>query len=253
MYSECCICPIVDPRSTAVISDEDRDLIFIREHVFVPKGARCCANHLENGRIPYESFKNLIIYGNELVPFTSDDIKALFLKYRSALESEKQIHFDRLSSLTDTDYYNLTGLTKQQFNKLVSFIPNSNVIRQSAKRSVRTAIGLLLCKLRLGLPNDVLSSLFGINDKKAVSRAIGNAIKALMADFVPKNIGFHRINRDNIIKNHTTTIAKELIGSGRDVAIVVADGTYLYVQVSFSNSNLFKVFFAERTTSEKWK
>ena len=74
-----------------------------------------------------------------------------------------------------------------------------------------------------------------------------------MADFVPKNMAFHHINRDNIIKNHTTTIAKELIRSSKDVVIVVADGTYLYVQVSSSNSNSFTVFFAERTISEKWK
>ena len=229
MYSECCICPIVDTRSTAVISDEGRGLIFIREHVFVPKGARCCANHLENGCLPYESFKKLIIYGNELVSFTSDDIKALLLKYRSTLEAEKQILFDQPSSLTGTDYYNLIGLRKQQFNKLISFIPKSNVIRQSTKRSVRTAIGLLLCKLRLDLSNNILSSLFEMNDKNAVSRAIDGAIKALMTDFVPKNIRFHHINRDNIIKNHTTTIAKELIGSSKDVAIVIADGTYLYM------------------------
>ena len=38
------------------------DLIFIREHVFAPKGARDCVNHLENGHFPYESFKNLTIY-----------------------------------------------------------------------------------------------------------------------------------------------------------------------------------------------
>ena len=229
MYSECCIYPIVDSRSTAVISDEDRDLIFIREHVFVPKGVRCCANHLENKCLPYKSFKKLIIYGNKLVSFTSDDIKALFLKYRSTLETEKQIHFDQPSSLIDTDYYNLTGLRKQQFNKLVSLIPKSDVIRHSTKRSVRTAIGLLLCKLRLGLLNSVLASLFEMNDKKVISRAIDSAIKALMTDFVPKNIGFHHINRDNIIKNHTTTIAKKLMGSNKDVVIVVADGTYLYV------------------------
>ena len=110
--------------------------------------------------------KKLIIYGNKLVSFTLDDIKALFLKYRSTLEIEKQIHFDHPSSLTDTDYYNLIGLRKQQFNKLVSFIPKSNVIRQSTKRSVRTAIGLLLCRLRLDLSNNALSSLFEMNDKK---------------------------------------------------------------------------------------
>jgi hypothetical protein len=145
----------------------------------------------------------------------------LLLKYRSALESEKRLHFDQPSLLTDTDYYNLTGLTIQQFNKLISFISNSNIIHQSAKRSVRTTIGLLLCKLRLGLSNRVLSSLFQVN-KMTVSRAI---------------------HRDTIIKNHTTTIAKELIGGGKDVAILVADGTYLYIQVSFSNSNSFRVFF----------
>ncbi len=166
----------------------------------------------------------------------------MLLKYRSALESEKRLHFDQPSLLTDTDYYNLTGLTIQQFNKLISFISNSNIIHQSAKRSVRTTIGLLLCKLRLGLSNRVLSSLFQVN-KMTVSRAIHSATKALMDDFVPKNIGFQHIDRDTIIKNHTTTIAKELIGGGKDVAILVADGTYLYIQVSFSNSNSFRVFF----------
>ncbi|CAF4189825.1 unnamed protein product [Rotaria sordida] len=211
-HHQCCICRAVDPNSTSVISDEDRDLIFMRQHIFVPKGARCCAKHLENKRLSYESFKNLIIYDNELISFTSDEIKSLLLKYQSALESEKQIHFEQSSSLTDTDYYNLIGLTKPQFDKLISFISDSNIIHQSANRSVRTAIGLLLCKLRLD-----------------------SARKALMANFVPKNVGFHHIDRDTIIKNHTTTIAKELIGGGRDVAIVVADGTYLYVQKSRNN------------------
>ncbi|CAF0941463.1 unnamed protein product [Didymodactylos carnosus] len=173
---------------------------------------------------------------NELISFTSYDVNSWFLKYRSALELGKRINFDQPSSLTNIDYYNLTGLIKQQFNKLVLSISNSSLIHESINYSIRTAIDILLCKLRLGLSNHVLSSLFQLNDRKVVSHAIASATKALMANFVPNNVGFNHIDRDNIIKNHTTTIARELIGGGKDVAILLADGTYLYIQVSFNNS-----------------
>jgi hypothetical protein len=74
--------------------------------------------------------------------------------------------------------------------------------------------------------------MFELYDKRLVSRIINSARKAMVEDFVPYNLGFGHITRQEIIDRHTTTIARELMcGGGDDTAIVVIDGTYIYIQV----------------------
>ena len=47
-----------------------------------------------------------------------------------------------------------------------------------------------------------------------------------------QNLGFGHITRDDVIHHHTTTIARELMcGGTSNTAIVVIDGTYIYIQV----------------------
>ena len=93
-------------------------------------------------------------------------------------------------------------------------------------------MGILLCKLRLGLLNELLSILFELPDKKAVSRAVESARNALMSEFVPSNVGFNHISRQEIINLHMTNIAKQLMcGNDDDTAVVVVDSTYIYIQV----------------------
>lgn len=74
--------------------------------------------------------------------------------------------------------------------------------------------------------------MFQLPDKREVSRVINSARKALVEDFVPYNLGFGHVTRQELIERHTTTIARELMcGGGDDTAIVVIDGTYIYIQV----------------------
>lgn len=74
--------------------------------------------------------------------------------------------------------------------------------------------------------------MFEIPDKRAVCRIIHSARQALMVCFVPFHLGFNHITRQQIIDLHTTTVARELMCEGRDdTAVVVVDGTYIYVQV----------------------
>lgn len=57
--------------------------------------------------------------------------------------------------------------------------------------------------------------------------------KGSVADFVPKNLGFQHVSRDDVIREHTRPLAKELICSMTDnPAILVLDGTYVYLQKS---------------------
>jgi hypothetical protein len=125
----------------------------------------------------------------------------------------------------------LTSLSRNDFNEFVEII-SSSYIRNSSNRSVRTAIGIYLCKLRLGLSNRLLASMFQLPDKRAVSRIIDSARQAILKSFVPYNLGFGHVKRQDVIERHTTTIARELMcGGSSDTAVVVIDGTYIYIQV----------------------
>lgn len=64
---------------------------------------------------------------------------------------------------------------------------------------------------------------------------------ALMADFVPNNLEFQHVSRDDVIREHTRPLAKKLLCSMTDnPVILVLDRTYVYLQRSgnFSFSRL---------------
>ena len=75
--------------------------------------------------------------------------------------------------------------------------------------------------------------MFQISDKRTVSKAINSARQAILKNFVPYNVEFKRVTRQDVIDHHTTTIARELMcdGGGSDTAIVAVDGSYIYIQV----------------------
>lgn len=51
--------------------------------------------------------------------------------------------------------------------------------------------------------------------------------------FVSKYLGIENISKEDIIENHTTVFARELLASGSDdTAILLLDGTYIYIQKS---------------------
>jgi hypothetical protein len=105
--------------------------------------------------------------------------------------------------------------------------------------SIRTAIAILLCKLKLGLSNGLLAILFQLPDKRAVARTLESARGALMSDFVPYNLGFNHIARREIIDQHTSTIAQQLMCDGKsDRVIIVVDSTYIHIQVD-NHDNFF--------------
>jgi hypothetical protein len=118
-----------------------------------------------------------------------------------------------------------------QFDYLLTYLSS---MRNSSLRSKRVALALFLCKLRLGLSNNILSSLFHLPDKDAVSHTFHGVRKELLKQFVSQHIGFGHISRQEIIDQHTTEIAKKLVGSQQNQVCCVADGMFflsLYTSV----------------------
>ncbi|VDI44871.1 Hypothetical predicted protein [Mytilus galloprovincialis] len=155
-----------------------------------------------------------------------DTIREHALKNKNA-----RIDFDKSSSLNDTDFRNLTGLTITDFEDLCSHIPNS-AIRDTRVRSMRTCIGIFLTKLRSGMSNKILATLFNIS-KDSIRKAISSARDAVKQHFTPKYLGFDHVSRESVIQNHTRPLAQTLFGDiTNTTAILVIDGTYIYIQKS---------------------
>jgi hypothetical protein len=136
----------------------------------------------------------------------------------------KIFDFDDPASLDNNACYNITGLQKG--------------IRNSPVRSTRVALAVFLAKMRLGLSNTVLASMFHFENKRTVSRIIHAAATALTRDFVPLYLGFRHIDRNAVLREHLARIATQLMTERDDQVIIVMDGTYLFVQNS--SNNLFQ-------------
>lgn len=123
--------------------------VFINQGVLLKEGVRCCKRHLNGKQLK----RNSIIDKSKLrtkhaTMKTTQLVQLLENLRRSAFKSStRRLNFDDLDNYTDTDLLNLTGLTKQQFEKLVEMV---STLKKSKLRSPRFAIRVLLVKLRNG-------------------------------------------------------------------------------------------------------
>ncbi|CAF4042298.1 unnamed protein product, partial [Rotaria sp. Silwood1] len=132
-------------------------------------GARCCSDHLVNHQLKQEAIDQIKPVSIRQEELNSADVQLLLNKSQIILENQnKKFNFDDLLGLTDDEYRLLTSLSKDDFNKFVKTVSSSG-IRNSSNRSIRTAIGIYLCKIRLGLSNRLLACMFQLPDKKTVS------------------------------------------------------------------------------------
>jgi hypothetical protein len=152
--------------------------------------------------------------------------------------------------MTDADYTKLTGFTRAQHTRILSYVP-STALKNSANRSIRCALGCLLMKLKLGLSNSVLASMVGVYDKSQMSHIISSARVALAQHFVPNHLGLAHLTRQDVIDRHTSPIASRLLTEGRHPCILVLDGTYLFIQVMCTTNFFLKliVFFLKKQKS----
>jgi hypothetical protein len=218
-------------RTSTKVSSEDRYLVLLKKNILIPEGARACAEHTENRRLTMEAIDRVAPYSVQQHQLDASDVQLLLTKAQMLYEQKKRFDFDHPSSVSDHEYQVLTSLSKEHFGDLIERISTSN-IRNTTNRSIRTAIALLLCKLRLGLSNNLLALFFQLPDKRAVSRALQSARSALISEFVPFNLGFEDVSRGEVIDKHTTKIARLLMcNDDADTAAVVVDSTYVFIQV----------------------
>lgn len=226
----CIICRAKNP--LLVIPADAKLQVFVKRGLIMNGKPRCCKRHLKGSLFRAEELHR-ITQVEETTTFTTSELTKLLNDLRTYCD-RGALDFDTPGALSDEDNFRLTGVVATDFNKLFAKVKNS--IHSTKVRSARTSLAICLMKLRTGLSHTILSTLFRI-PRRAIGKAIDSARKALVNDFVPHHLGLDHVSRQEFINNHSTDIAKKLFAEDDDtVAILVADGTYVYIQKSSNYS-----------------
>ncbi|CAF1684347.1 unnamed protein product [Rotaria magnacalcarata] len=215
-HTKCCVCR-ENLRDHAVkITSRDRDFIFFSRNIWIPEGARYCSGHLINNLLSKEAVDQIKPFSIRYQELSSSDVQLLLSKAQTLFENgKKRFSLDDPRDLNYDEYCLLTSLSRDSFNDFVQII-SSSAIRAFCNRLIRTAVGIYFCKLRL----------------------------TIVKSFVPDNLGFGHVTREDVIGGHTTAITQELMcgGDSTDIPIIIIDGAHLYIQKSRNNEFQRKTF-----------
>lgn len=228
-HAYCFLCKRAGPK-LIVVSSECRTSVFVSDNILIPAGSRCCPGHIIDGTLKSESLQKLKTTDHAFVNRT--EILDMLQRMRAICQKQHNIRldFDDSKSLSDSDYMSLIGLSKDNFKNMCD--STGHLIKNTSARSPRTSMAIFLCKLKSGMSNKFLATLFHISIS-SICRAISTARKATMARFVPDNLGFNHVTREEVKREHTRPLAQTLFGSiGQPEVILVLDGTYIYIEKS---------------------
>jgi hypothetical protein len=160
-HAYCFVCKKPGPK-IIVVSDKLRLNVYVRKGIIVPAGARCCPAHIKDEQFSEEALGKITPFSEE-VTLSRTSIRLLLETSRNLLLEKYKIRidFDHPDALTDDDYITLTGVSKTEFEDLMLYIDEGD-LRNTSSRSTRMCVAILLTKLRCGLSNKLLATLFGM-------------------------------------------------------------------------------------------
>ena len=139
-FTRCVVCR-ENISSSISISDEDRDLLFIQSNIFISRGSRCCRGHVVDEHLINDDLNKIHLREIVQISFSSSDILTWFDKFRNHYNSIRYFYFYLPFVMSEFDRYNLTGITKLNFEHLIRLLIDSN-IKHSPNRSPRNVAGL---------------------------------------------------------------------------------------------------------------
>lgn len=230
----CVICYV--DYNTHRLSIECRVKVFVLTNIYVPSNVRSCAHHLDEKGF----FLQVLLPGLQSInrPYVirGEELQIFLQQLRNMAINQER--YEDENCFSNNEFQSITPITKEQFRELFTFcdrVPHTGGYRYVTKKDLLT----FLCKLRQGLLDEFLKVIFNYSSRQAVSLTIATVRKSLMQQFVPNNIGFKAITRQDYIARHVTEFANALYNPNSNVpkAIAYIDGTYSYVP----KSNNFRV------------
>lgn len=120
-------------------SSEARLNFFVKRNILLPHGARCCPNHVHEGRI---DAGDLDIHTFGSIAMGANGIIDLITKLKDILASvsSSKLVFYNDGEMSDEDYQNLTGLNRMDFEVLCQYA--SQTMRNTPTQSIRTSVDI---------------------------------------------------------------------------------------------------------------
>lgn len=203
------------------VPDAVKEYLLIEYKLYLPPHVRVCLEHLQGN-----AWNELIDFCNVTHDFDSDyftDVCTILTR----ASRNTFLDFERLGAINEDDMHFWTGFNNNQFQLILEETPS--LIERC--REPRQALGIYLTKLRTGDSNDRLASQFRMS-RRSIGRKLKIVRECLTADFVDHHLGLDHITRENILERNQT-IPKGIFGNEANTkAIIICDGTYLYIQKS---------------------
>lgn len=227
----CMFCNAVD--GINVLSNDCRVQVYLARDIYIPERVRCCGIHLDERGNILQCLLPAIRFINRPYIFNGHQLTIFLSHLRTAANKCAEWKFRDENSFSDEEFKAISPITKPQFRDMFNFcdpIREGEGQRHVSKKDLLT----FLCKLRQGLSDEFLTVVFNHSSRQNTSLTIAKVRKSLMLRFVPQNIGFQAITREQFIQNHVSDFANELYNREPELrkAIVCIDGTYSYIPKS---------------------
>ena len=118
-------------------------------------------------------------------------------------------------------------------------------LRNSHSHSAIQALVVFLFKLCSGNSNKMLSSILQLKNEHNVSDYCDSVMRSFEADVLPHCFGLDSLNRDDLIRDHTTDMAKKLFNTNNKL-FLICDGTYARHQKSTNNEYQMKSYSGQK-------
>jgi hypothetical protein len=118
----CIVCPVTDSKSMRVLSDEQRTMIFLTRGIWVPKGVRCCSNHLYKGYLSYEARQSVKQSKVDDIILNQSDVEKLIDDFLSISMTQELLTMKLMKQLLDLiEVYYLIVLIKFFYLPILNF------------------------------------------------------------------------------------------------------------------------------------
>lgn len=220
---------------------EARYQAFVKRKIFIPKGDRCCPQHLIKNKFFEDELARLRVYSNTSV-LSSEEV-SLFLDLLSARVDAPL--FNQIGDFTmpEEKLKVYTGLSWENIMELSNLLTS---LKSSSSRSVVQALVIFLMKLRTGVSNKLLSSILQLEREQQVSDCCKQIIRSFEQDILPFRFGISSTSRQQLIEDHTTNISKALLKTADDQLLIICDGTYIFHEKSTNNEYQRKSYSGQK-------
>lgn len=102
-------------------------------------------------------------------------------------------------------------------------------MRNSTSRTIRTALAMFLMVLRNNMKQEIVAYNFSTT-QQIVSSTIDTVSATLDEHFVPKNLGYYHITREEALERHSVRLTSKVLGQAESRLCLIADCTYNYIE-----------------------